>query len=113
MGNAVDYDPQEVITYCERGAQEDLMNLVNDLNKLCTELDDCQDKFHCKGGDNANAVIKIYKGFSNAIGKSNGAYSGEALGGCCALTAQIINIIYGEARADLKAQEASQYNINI
>ncbi len=110
MAVSVDYDPEEVIAFCQNGAQTDLHNLVSDLNKLCEELEDCQDKFHCKGGDSANAVIQIYKGFSNAVGKSNGAYSGEALGGCCALSAQLINTIYSEAKADLKAQEASQYS---
>lgn len=113
MGVSVDYDPEEVIKYCQNGAQTGLESLVRDLNKLCNELEDCQDKFHCKGGDSANAIMQIYKGFSNTIGKSNGITTGEALGACCCLSAQIINIIYGEATADLQAQEASQLNIRL
>lgn len=111
MGVNVDYDPEEVVQYCQNGAQTGLHNLIDDLNQLCNELDDCQDKFHCKGGDSSNAVIQIYKGFSAAIGSSNGSYSGTALGGCAAQTAHIINIIYSEAMTDMKAQEVSNYNL--
>ena len=97
---AVDYDIEEVIAFCEDGAQTDIHNLVSDLDKLAQELEDCQDKFHCKGGDNANAVIKIYKGLQSGSGAA-----GLAVG-----AARIVNTCYSEARADLKAQEAAQYS---
>lgn len=107
---SVDYDIEEVIAFCENGAQTDIHNLVSDLNKLRDELVDCQDKFHCKGGDNANAVIKIYKGFADAIGKSSGISSGTGCGGLVVGAARIVNTCYAEATADLKAQEAAQYS---
>lgn len=107
---AVDYDIEEVLAFCENGAQTDINNLVSDLNKLANELEDCQDKFHCKGGDNANAVIKIYKGFADAIGKSSGLMSGSGTAGLAVGAARIVNTCYSEAKADLKAQEAAQYS---
>ena len=87
---AVDYDIEEVIAFCEDGAQTDIHNLVSDLDKLAQELEDCQDKFHCKGGDNANAVIKIYKGFADAIGKSTGLQSGSGAAGLAVGAARIV-----------------------
>lgn len=107
---AVDYDIEEVIAFCENGAQTDIHNLISDLNKLTNELEDCQDKFHCKGGDSANAVIKIYKGFAAAIGKNNGLMSGEGTAGLAVGAARIVNTCYSEAKADLKAQDAAQYS---
>ena len=107
----IDYDIDAGLEYCRGGAQDGVQKLVEDLNMLCNELDDCQDKFHCKGGDSSNAVIKIYKGFATAIGKSNGTMSGTALGGCAAQTGQIINIIYSEATIDKKAQDSSNYSL--
>lgn len=107
---SVDYDPEEVIAFCEGPGQEDIHKLISDLNKLCKELDDCQDKFHCKGGDSANAVIKIYKGFASAIGKCSGLTSGSACAGLAVGAARIVNTCYSEAKSDLKAQEASQFS---
>ncbi len=107
---AVDYDIDEVISFCEDGAQVDIHNLVSDLNKLVNELEDCQDKFHCKGGDNANAVIRIYKGFAEAIGNSSGLYSGSGTAGLSVGAARIVNTCYSEAKADKKAQEAANYS---
>ena len=106
----VDYDIEEVLPFCENAAQTDIHNLVSDLNKLTQELEDCQDKFHCKGGDNANAVIKIYKGFADAIGKNSGLNQGSGTAGLAVGAARIVNTCYSEAKADLKAQEAAQYS---
>ncbi len=113
MNGSIEYDIEEVIRYCETGAQESIVALVKDLNALCDELNDCEEKFHCKGGDDSNALMKIYRGFSTAIGKNNGIYSGEGCGGLVVASAQVINTCYAEAKADLKAQEAAQFtNLN-
>lgn len=107
MANAVDYDPERVMEnivskYCGM-----VDNLASDLNKLAKELDDCQDKFHCKGGSEANAVMEIYKGFQTAIGKSNGNFSGEGLGGLTAASASILNTVYSEAKVDWERLQQS------
>lgn len=107
---SVDYDIEEVIAFCENGAQTDIHNLVKDLNALTKELDNCQDKFHCKGDDRSNAVLKIYNNFSEIIGFNNGLQSGKNLGACVVGSANIVNTCYAEAKADLKAQEAAQYS---
>ncbi len=109
MNGSIEYDIEEVIRFCESGAPEAIGALVKDLNALADELDDCEDKFHCKGGDESNALMRIYRGFSAAIGKNNGSYSGEGCGGLVAASAQIVNTCYAEARADLKAQEMAQF----
>lgn len=103
--NNIDYDPQEVIDACP-AACDAVENLVNDINKLCRSLDACQDKFHCKGGDSSNALMKIYKGFSTAIGSSYGksANGATGLGLLVVASAQTIDVMYNEAKSDLAAQ---------
>lgn len=104
----LDYDFDEVISFCTSTAGDGINQLINDLNSLCNELDECQDKFHCKGGDSANAVIKIYKGFSATIGGSNGLYSlnnSTGLGKLATYAAVLVNTCYSEAVLDKKRAE--------
>lgn len=110
MKSSIDYDIEEVMSFCENGAQTDIHNLVSDLNKLCEALDDCEEKFHAKGGDSENALMKIYRGFSDAVGKNSGLMSGSGCAGLAVAAARVVNTCYSEAKADLKAQEASQYS---
>lgn len=108
----IDYDIDAVIAFCQDGAQNGIHNLIKDLNLLVEDLDACQDKFHCKGGDSANAVIRIYKGFSTAIGKSNGkqAKGASGLGALAAASAMLVDSVYADAMNDKKAQEMSDFN---
>lgn len=104
----LEYDFDDVMSFCRDGAQNGIHNLISDLNALVGELDDCQDTFHCKGGDSANACMKIYQGFSTLIGFSNGvdalSYS-AGLASVATYGAQLVNTCYAEASEDKKKVE--------
>lgn len=90
----LEYDFDEVIDFCAQGAQNGIHNLISDLNALCGELTDCEDHFHCKGGQSANALMKIYTGFSTAIGYSSGVDNtsgGSGLANVATYAASLVN----------------------
>lgn len=111
MAVSVDYDPEEVMNNIKNKYVSSVEDLANNLNSLISELETCQDTFHCKGGSSSNAVIKIYQGFADAIGKSNGSTSGEGLGGLTAYSAAIMNTVYTEAKNDWdRLQQTNNFN---
>ncbi len=108
---SIEYDIDVVIDYVTRTAPETVYDLVSNLNKLASELESCESKFHCKGGDSANALMKIYNGFSTIIGSSVTNVSGKGLAGCAAQSAHIFNVIYQEAKTDQQIQNSSNYQL--
>lgn len=44
---SIEYDIDAVIDYVTRTAPETVYDLVSNLNKLASELESCESKFHC------------------------------------------------------------------
>lgn len=99
MANNIDYDPEKVMENITSKYTNAVESLANNLNKLAKELDDCQDKFHCKGSQ-PNAIKEVYDGFQKVIGYYNGPSGGEGLGGIVGRGAAIYNTAYSEAKID-------------
>lgn len=100
MSTSIDYDYDEVISFCQVDAQTDVNNLTSHLNELSNELTNCEESFHTQ---NPTSVISdIYKGFSLIIGSTN---ENTGLSGLVKEIADIINVCYGEAMNDKKILE--------
>lgn len=105
MKENLEYDFDEVMSFCQNEGQTNINDLIKNLNDLVRALNKCEDKFHCKGGNDANALMKIYDGFSKTIGYSNGVYnlnSGAGLAKIGTYAASLLNTCYAEAAADKK-----------
>ena len=74
MKDNFNYDMDAVIEFCEDAkTRTALENLVTDLNDLRKYLNGAENSFHCKGGNDKNAVMVVYNSFSKIIGsKPNG-----------------------------------------
>lgn len=100
MGRNIDYDPEKVMENITSKYVSAVESLSQNINKLAKELDDCQDKFHCKGSQ-PNAIKEVYDGFKDVIGEYSGQQgSGSALGGIVGRSAAIYNTAYSEAKID-------------
>lgn len=106
MKENINYDFDEVMSYCSGQASTSVCDLATDLNRLSRELVDCEDKFHCKGGSKANAVMKIYQGFSTIIGSTP---TKKGMAGLVNACATLVNTCYADAADDKRIVESMQY----
>lgn len=81
MGTDFEFEPQDVMDFVMGEGQEGLNALKQDLIKLASALNQCQDSFHGSGRSGAtSSIYQLYCKFSDILGSANGTNTVGAWG---------------------------------